>query len=243
MKLNQAIAVIQTIKEDSRKRRTEIYQKAQKEGLFAGLSRTYQPREDDGFVYPSESQTLQFKAEDLLREYEQAAKDLFNFAATQDWGNVTAKADVVVGETTIVRDVPVTYLLFLEKQIEDLRSLISKLPTLDISEEWQFDAQRDCWVTLPKSTTKTKQVVKPVVFYEATKEHPAQVKEVSEQVPEGTWTTIKLSGALPASRVKQLKERLDALERAIIFAREQANSIDVTKQNVSDPIFGYLFAP
>ncbi|OUL17615.1 hypothetical protein BV378_38280 [Nostoc sp. RF31YmG] len=241
MRLNQAIAVIQSIKEDSRKRRTEIYHLLQKSELFEGILRTYQPNDEEGFVYPSESKSLQFKAEELLKQYEQAAKELFNFAATQDFANTQAKVDVAIGGTTILKDVPVTYLLFLEKQIEELRSLLAKLPVLDVSEEWQLDQQRDCWATLPKRTTKTKQITKAVVLYEATKEHPAQVKEASEQVPEGIWTTIKLSGALSQSRVNQLKERLDTLERAIIFAREQANSIEVEKKNVSDAIFGYLF--
>ncbi|BAY65679.1 hypothetical protein NIES22_57860 [Calothrix brevissima NIES-22] len=243
MKLNQAIAVIQTIKEDSRKRRTEIYHLLQKPELFDGLSRTYEPSEEEGFVYPAESKVLQFKAEDLLKQYEQAAKDLFDFAATQDFANTQAKADVVINGTAILKDVPVTYLLFLEKQIEDIRALVAKLPILDTSEEWHLDQQQDCWASSPKRTTKTKQILKPVVLYEATDKHPAQVKESSEQVPEGIWKSVKFSGALSRSRVNQLKERLDTLERAVIFAREQANAIEVEKKSVSDAIFSYLFAP
>ena len=42
------------------------------------------------------------------------------------------------------RDVPVTYLLFLEKQLVDLHTFVKKLPVLDASETWVFDASADC---------------------------------------------------------------------------------------------------
>lgn len=243
MKLNQAIAVIQSVKANSTKAKTQIYHTAQKTELFEGISRTYEPNEEDGFVYPSEGKPLQAKAEDLLSQFESACQDLFDFCATQDWANTSAKADIVVGDTTVLRDVPVAYLLFLEKQLQDIRTFINSLPVQDIGEEWTLDEQRDCWATPPKYTTKTKRVVKPVVLYEATQQHPAQVKESSEDVPEGKWKTIRFTGALTRSRVNELLRRVDALTRAVIFAREQANSIEVEKQSVSQAIFGYLFAP
>ena len=43
---------------------------------------------------------------------------------------------------------------------------------------------------------------------EATQQHPAQVQVYMEDVPEGDWTTVKFSGALPASRVRTLLERV-----------------------------------
>ncbi|YAG12836.1 hypothetical protein NSTC745_02147 [Nostoc sp. DSM 114161] len=83
-----------------------------------------------------------------------------------------------------------------------------------------------------------------MVLYEATKEHPAQVKESSEDVPEGTWRTVKFSGAISQARQNELLRRVDKLMQEVIFAREQANSLEVTQQNqVARSIFGYLFAP
>jgi len=43
-----------------------------------------------------------------------------------------------------VGHVPATYLLFLEKQLTDLHTLVSKLPVLDASETWVFDQAADC---------------------------------------------------------------------------------------------------
>jgi hypothetical protein len=55
MKLNQLIAVLQSVKANANKGKAEVSQLSQKSTLFQGLSRTYQPREEDGFVYPPES--------------------------------------------------------------------------------------------------------------------------------------------------------------------------------------------
>jgi hypothetical protein len=74
---------------------------------------------------------------------------------------------------------------FKEKQLVDVKTFISSLPVLDNSESWIYDPQQECFATEAKFTTKTKRIVKPVILYEATKEHPAQVKESSEDIPEG----------------------------------------------------------
>ena len=98
MKLNQVIAVLQTVKANSTKAKTSVYHLIQKSTMFQGISRTFQPVAEDGFVYPPENQTLQMKAEDLLTQFEQACTELFNLCATQDWSNAQAKADIVVDE-------------------------------------------------------------------------------------------------------------------------------------------------
>lgn len=53
---------------------------------------------------------------------------------------------------------------------------------------------------------------------------------------------MKLSGALPATRVKELRERVERLQQAVKFAREQANSHEVTDVKAGEAVFGYLFA-
>jgi hypothetical protein len=143
LKLNQVIAVLQTVKANSTKAKTSVYHLIQKSTMFQGISRTFQPVAEDGFVYPPENQTLQMKAEDLLSSFEQASTELFNLCATQDWSNAQAKADIVVDGTTILREVPVSYLLFLEKQLADIKTFISTLPVLDTSESWVYDPQQD----------------------------------------------------------------------------------------------------
>lgn len=242
MKLNQLIAVLKTVKSNSAKAKTAVYKNVQVAALFKGLSRTYQPREEDGYVYPSENQPLQKTADDAIAEFREACTELFNLSATQDSANTTAKASVVVDGVTILSDVPVTTLLFLEKQLIDIKTFVGSLPTLDSDQEWRFDENRGCYVTEPKQTAKTKKVSKPVVLYEATKEHPAQVKEVSEDVVEGTWSLVNFSGALPVSRVKEIESRIDKLIKAVLTAREEANESEVRVQRIADPVFQHIFS-
>jgi hypothetical protein len=51
---------------------------------------------------------------------------------------------------------------------------------------------------------------------------------------------VKFSGALPAKRVTQLLERVEKLQQAVKFAREEANNAEVVDRHVGDKIFSYL---
>jgi hypothetical protein len=241
MKLNQLIAVLQSVKANAGKGKTEVYQLCQKSALFQGLNRTFQSREEDGYIYPPESQKLTLKANDLIDKFMQSCSEYLDLAATQDHANTEAKASVVVDGQTILLDIPVSYLLFLEKQLQDVKTFITSLPVLSIDKDWQHDPNRGCYVTSPKETVKTKKITDFVVAYEATEHHPAQIKEVTKDVVEGTWSLIEFSGALPQDRVNQLIRRVDMLQKAVVQAREEANSREVQQKQVASAIFGYLF--
>jgi hypothetical protein len=47
---------------------------------------------------------------------------------------------------------------------------------------------------------------------------------------------------LPAKRINELVERVEKLQQAVKFAREEANNAEVTQQKTGEKIFGYLFA-
>jgi hypothetical protein len=47
------------------------------------------------------------------------------------------------------------YLLFLEKQLVDLHTFVKKLPVLDASDSWSYDASADCYATDPVQTVRT----------------------------------------------------------------------------------------
>lgn len=240
-KLNQIIAVEKGVKSKSLQDITAAHHKVQKPVQLAGISRTYQPKDEEGEQLPPESTRVQVKTEDVLREMSASLTRLFDVTATKDWANCSARADVTVEGRTIVREVPVSYLLFLEKQLTDLHTFVKKLPVLDASESWSLDPSTDWWKTDPVRTIRTKKVPRNHVKAEATEKHPAQVDVYYEDVPIGYWTTVKFSGSLPAKRVNELLERVEKLQHAVKFAREEANSAEVTDQRVGDAVFGYLF--
>jgi len=57
----------------------------------------------------------------------------------------------------------------------------------------------------------------------------------------GHWRTVKFSGALPAKRINQLVERVEKLQQAVKFAREEANNAEVVEQKTGEKVFQFLF--
>ncbi|CAL9425833.1 DUF7873 family protein [Streptomyces sp. enrichment culture] len=241
-KLNQIIAVEKGVKSKVAQDLAQAQHGLGKPQMLAGISRTYQPKDEEGEQLPPESTRVQVKAEDVLKETAKILTRLFDVTATKDWANLTARADVVVDGRTVLEQVPVSYLLFLEKQLGELGTFLRKLPVLDGAEAWELDPSTDWWKTEQVRTVRTKKVPRNHVKAEATDKHPAQVEVYYEDIPVGYWTTVKYSGALPARRVNELLERLDKLSAAVKFAREEANATEVTDKRGGDAVFGYLFA-
>lgn len=241
-RLNQIIAVEKGVKSKSFADLTEAHHALQKTAPLSGIARTYQPKDEEGEQLPPESTRVQIKGEDILRQVATTLTRLFDVTATKDWTNCVARADVVVEGRTIATQVPVSYLLFLEKQLVDLHTFVKKLPVLDAAESWMRDDSTDSWRTDPVRTNRTKKVPRNHVKAEATEKHPAQVEVYYEDIAVGYWTTVKFSGALPAKRVNEILDRVVALQNAVKFAREEANNTEAVDQQVGAAVFGYLFA-
>ena len=241
-RLSQIIAVEKGVKSDASRRITDLHRDVQKPQLLSGLSRTYRPRAEDGAPLPPESTKVQLTADDVLAEAAGVMTRLFDVTLTKDAANTVATADVMVDGRAVLVNVPVTYLLFLEKQLTDLHTFLAKLPVLDPSEEWEYDNTRDCYASVPAVTVRTKKVPRNHVVAKATEQHAEQVQVYTEDVPEGDWTTVKFSGALPASRQRQLLERLVKLQHAVKFAREEANATEISDVKAGEKVFGYLLS-
>jgi hypothetical protein len=239
-KLNQVVAIEKGIKNQQNQAITEAYHAIQKAPLFTGIARAYRPRDEEGEKLPGESTSVQMRADALLKTTTEAWSKLLDITTTKDAANCETAADVVVDDVAILKGVNVPTLLFLEKQLIDLHTFIKKLPTLDPAEKWERDAAQDCWATKPSETTRTKKVPRNHVKAEATKEHPAQVDVFHEDIIVGYWTTLKYSGAMPATRVSELLAKVEKLQRAVKFAREAANGIDAPPVKAGEAIFSYL---
>lgn len=240
MKLHQVIAVEKGVKNECNTKITAAYHEVQKPDLFKGIARTYNPKDEDGERLPSENQKVQRRAEDLLNFTADTMTKYWDMTLTKDTANCEAKADVVVDGQVILKAAPVTFLLFLDKQLGDLATLIKKLPTLDPSEGWHQDAATATYATEVSETHKTKKIPKAFTKAPATKEHPAQVEAYMEDIVVGYWKTIKFSGAMPQKRIDELLERVTKLQAAVKFAREEANSISVQERHVGKALFEVL---
>lgn len=241
-RLSQIIAVEKGVKSDTARTVTDLHRDVQKPQLISGLSRTYQPRAEDGAQLPAESTRVQLTADDVLARCAQAMTRLLDVTLTKDTANTAARADVKVDGRTILPDVPVTYLLFLEKQLTDLHTFVAKLPVLDPAEQWEYNNATACWASAPAQTVRTKKIPRNHVVHPGNEHHAPQVQVYTEDVPEGDWTTVKFSGALPAVRHRELLQRVTRLQEAVKYAREEANATEVADVKAGEKVFAYLFS-
>ncbi len=161
---------------------------------------------------------------------------------TQDKTNCIATADIIVDDRTILTEVPVTHLLFLEKQLEDLYTFTGKLPTLDPAEKWDFSEQSNCYVSQEKETMRTKRAKEVIVKYEATEKHPAQTELVEVEKQVGKWSTIKFSGAVGKKEKEKTLDKIRKLQKAVKFAREEANNTVADKVEYGTKLLKYIFS-
>jgi hypothetical protein len=240
--LVQIVAIVAGVKTRTEQALTRAYHQIQKPEPFAGIARTYRPRDAEGEPLPPESKQVQVRVDDLISDVSVAMTRMLDVVATQDWANTTARADLVVDGLVLLQDVPVTYLMWLEKQVVNLRTFISKLPVLDVAEEWAYDADTHSYATPATESTRTKKVPRNHVISPASDKHPAQVTVYNEDVVAGYWKTIRFSGAIPGARLFELTARVERLLDGVRFARERANLVPVKDIKAGDPILTYLFA-
>ena len=240
-KLNQIIAIGNGEKSRAKKVMTKIYQKLDKEILFSGIAKTYEPIDEEGEQLPKEEKYVQMAVGDSIKEVKAVLTEMFNVVATQDIANCEAKANIEVDGKVIISDVPVTHLLFLEKQLEDISTFVNTLPTLDPSEKWSYKEETNCYISEEKKTIRTKKTPEVIVKYEATEKHPAQTELIYIDKPAGYWHTIKFSGATTKKKKDLILEKIRKLQKAVKFAREEANNTEVEKSNFGNLILDYVF--
>ncbi len=240
MKITQVIAVEKTIKNEANSAITDANKIAQKAVLFEGLARSYVPLKEDGEKLPPETKQVQHSATALLRAALNRKSELLDVTATKDYSNCFAVADVVVDGEVVVSKAPVTYLLFLEKELNDVHTFIGNLPVLDPAESWTFDQNSATWKSAETVTQRTAKVQEPIVLYPATDKHPAQTQLITKDVGVGHWHQTKMSGGLPAPRKAELLERVEKVQKAIKIAREEANLAEASVQKVGEKLFAML---
>lgn len=241
MKMNQVIAIANGEKGRKEKVISKVYQKLQKPALFQGITRTFKPIDEDSEKYPDEGTIVQLTVQEAIEEGIAVMEEAFNIVATQDCGNQIAKADVKIKDKVIIKDVPATHLIFLEKQLKDIETFVGTFPTLDPAREWEFSDDSSCYKSKPEETHKTKKIPKPIVKYDATPEHPAQTEMFTEDVITGYWTTTYLSGAIKKSEKEEYLNKVRILTNAVKIAREEANGVVVEKKIIGKDVMAFIF--
>lgn len=247
-RLSQILAVLPDAKNRAKKSLEGVLHtfNSTQTSRMAGIQRTYKPKDDEGDKLPAEQTQVQLRVPELLDGLQESLADLLNLEFTSVKANTSAVATVKLDgqPDAILVDVPVTYLIFLEKQLTDLRKVVSLVPTLDPAETWSYNNDAVAFATVPTETTRTKKVPRNHEKAPATDKHPAQVEMFYEDVIVGYWATVKTSGAIRASVKVELIQRIDTLRRAVKAARSEGNTLVVEQERtLGRRIFGYLFDP
>lgn len=159
-------------------------------------------------------------------------------------GNTMARSDVVLDSGTILlKGVPATALLELEKRAAELQDVLIAVPTLDPAKGFKPDSDKGHHISRARDVQKarTKKIEDFVVIVPATKEHPAQVAKVNKDITVGTIQEQEWSALLTPVEKADLITRAEEVRRAVKAALHRANAqaqVDVVP--VGQKLFDYV---
>lgn len=243
-KLHQIIAVIDGKKTRVQAALTDIYKKMQSGATstaIIGNQRTYQPVDEGGESLPAEYKHVQQRVGEFIDIVKTEAADLYDDLLTQDVANTKAFASVIVDGKILLKDVPVTSLMYLDKRVIELRNIIEVLPTLDPQHEWEYNTATACWSTKPVKTIRTKKVPCNHVKFKGDKDHPPQVEMYHEDRIIGHYTSILFSGAIPQEDKRRMLAQVNKVLDAIKVARTEANNVEVDAVKQSKVMLDFIF--
>ncbi|MEZ5425761.1 MAG: hypothetical protein R2747_05815 [Pyrinomonadaceae bacterium] len=241
-KLNQIIAIEKGAKNRIYSKITDLHKQAQKADQYYGFNKAYEPKDENGEQFPPEQKKVVLRSDEVLEELKDLLTEIMDITATKDFANMSAAADIKVGGKALAKKVPVPYLLFLEKQLTDLRTFVDKMPVLDEGEDWSKDDVTGLFKTDPISKHRTQKVSEAIVLYDATKEHPAQTQLITKDVTVGHWREVKQSGAITRAEKRKILERVESVLNAVKSAREEANGAEAPEKNIGADLLGYIFS-
>ena len=248
-KMHELLAVNDDLKSQATKVRTDLQATfANKPHLFRKKVVTFQSNQEGVAAVTetqSDIQSTLTKEVDWVKGFLTKA---FDASYQIDTGNTIAKADLVAeGGSLLVKDVPATYLLQLEKQLQQVRELALTIPTLDPAQGFAPDtaAGKGIYVAREVVKPRTKKAKKLYTLAPATDKHPAQVQLLDEDVEVGSIREQEWSALTTPAVKSEVLNRVDSLIQAVKKARSRANSIDldVTSQKIGKQLLDYVFAP
>jgi hypothetical protein len=240
-KLHELIAVEPELKQKALKTAGEVGAMFEKgSALFTGQVRTYKSADDGGDKLPDETKNLSANVQEQLAKVQKEFGRWIDAVVSKEVSNTLTSADVVLDGNELFSKLPAPALLNLEAKLETLRGVYAAIPTNDLTEAWKLDPSQGVWVSDPAVTNRSKKVQKPLVLYPATPEHPAQTQLITEDVREGSWTTVKTSGMLSPTEKSDMLSRLDDLLMAVKKARQRANEVVAVDVKVAETIFNYI---
>jgi len=205
-----------------------------------GQTRRYNPLDENGETFAPEITELATTVDKELGTALKAFGDWLDVAVQKELTNGKTEADVVIGEQVVLPKMSAPALLNLEGKLARLRKLYEAIPTNDPTERWDYNPQEGVYTSEPKDSYRAKKITRGIELSPATKEHPAQVQAVNEDIRVGVWTTTKRSGMYTPTKKAEVLARIDALIRAVKSARQRANDAETVSVKVAERLFRYI---
>ena len=218
-KLHEVLAVESTLRGAASKLLEETQAKFKKSDYFTGFVKTLNMTAD------SPENTI---LENSLREERELPTTVVETLtyALQYWAraedaafqkhvtNQKANGDIFLNGKKIAENVPVDELLELEGRLAQIRKVFDAIPTLDAGKKWvaSTDVRAGQYqLADAELTSKTEKTITPLVLYEATDKHPAQVEKVTTDKVIGTFTRQIFSGAATSKQKAEAIALVDSL--------------------------------
>lgn len=214
-----------------------------KDEHFYGFNRHLEWFEEGNPAQPEEHKAMDTTVQDKLDYQKKHIVRYLDAVLQKETANQTATADIMVDGVTIAANVPVAFLLNLEKKLDQIKQVYRAIPTLPPSIDWIKDESKGANVyrrKYPEEQLKTEKMFKVQVLYDATKEHPAQVEKIPETKNVGKYIRHVWTGVMSPAEKSAVLERIDKLQRAVKKARQRANSIEFEHVGIGTALFDYI---
>lgn len=160
--------------------------------------------------------------------------------------NTVARADIVLEDGQVLAtNVPATALLELEKRVNEVKTLIEAVPTLDPAkgfEPYASHAKKHVFKAREVRKPRTQKMKEVLTLAPATDKHPAQVQLLDVDKVVGHVDEQEWSGLITPAAKADLITRVETLVRAVKAARSRANNVTVDRERrYGAALMSYVF--
>jgi len=244
-KQHELLAVVPSLKQTAYNLASEASKTFQgRHEHFSGLRKFYTPLEEGGNTFPEENKPRSTTVGEKLAWVCQNFAAYLDTEFSIDSTNCTATTPLNIGGIKI-EDVPVTFLMQLEKHLVQLRTMYARIPTLDANYEWNKDSKEGLGVfkTPVEKTFRTEKKSEVEIIVQPTDKFPAQTREITVDKRVGEWNTTRWSGMITTRQKSEVLRRIDTLLRTVKKARSEANNVDHKDVKIGEAIFDYINGP
>jgi flagellar basal body rod protein FlgC len=170
-----------------------------------------------------------------------------------DMANTKAAADVIPeeGEEPLLRNIPATTLLQLEKRVVEWKAMIADIPTLDPAKGFEVDPNhreakqgKGIYKAREVKKPRTRKVKEIITLSPATDKFAANVQVYDADKTIGQTQETEWSSMITPALKADLLDRVETLFRAVTKARAKANEYSLeSKEKIGSTLLEYVFQP